>query len=511
MSVILARKLPDFVSYTLSVLMGFLFGAVILLGLPLKWIIAVILAIGFTVFLLIVRDAERVSLFALFLIIPFHIGVGLPDLLTHLGHIGMSNLGVQLIDILVLSLLMCRLARLATHQTEIRLYPSTTVPALAWLVASALSAVNAREVDLTVIQVGQMVKLLLLYIVVANVIRDETDIKWLVWALSLGVLFQGLLGLYQEISGGSLGLSFLGEPRRLYYGRPLGTIGHPNGYGAYLSATMPLALAMLFMEGRTLRKVLVGVVLCVGALGLLFSLSRGGWLSFAVAFIMVLVFAIRRGRQNLHIAYVGAGSILLVLLSLTLSQRDLVTARLTSEQSQESALSRITMAKGATAMIQDYPLLGVGANNYSLLMPEYDPFDFASQRRIVIVHNIYLLIAAETGLVGLAAFLWFLASLFAQARRLISRAPNDTVWLAGVGAFSAFAALAIHGIADYDVLANLTVFRLLWLFAAIVAGLSANLRRERVAGDYSKLCENDTGRRFHRDLSQVGSRGSWYD
>ena len=469
-----------------------LIGAIVLAGLSLKWMIAVIVAIAFIMILLIVRDAERVLLFALTLIIPFHIGTGLPAFLVHFGHIGLSQaLDVQFIDILVVSLLMCRLARLATQRAEIRLYPFTTVPALAWLVASALSAVNAKELDLTVMQIVQMAKLLLLYIVVANSIKDEADIKWLVQALLLGVLFQGLLGSYQWITGGPLGLSFLGEPSQLFYGRPSGTIGHPNGYGIFLSATLPVALALLFLEIRGLYKSLVGVVLCVGFLGLIFSLSRGAWLAFLVASIAVLVFAIRRRRRNLQIAVVGSGSILLVLLVLIFSQRDLITARLTSSQANESALGRIPLAQGAIAMIQDYPILGVGLNNYSLLMPKYDPIDFAKQGKIVIVHNIFLLIAAETGLVGLAAFLWFLASLFVQAKRLNSQAPNDIVWLAGVGAFAGFAALTVHGMVDYDLLANVTVFRVLWLFAAIVAGLSAYAGRERDASNHSLLYEND--------------------
>ena len=45
--------------------------------------IAVVLAIGFTVILLIVRDAERVLLFAIALLIPFHIGAGLPAFLVN--------------------------------------------------------------------------------------------------------------------------------------------------------------------------------------------------------------------------------------------------------------------------------------------------------------------------------------------------------------------------------------------------------------------------------------------
>ncbi|MCJ7585820.1 MAG: hypothetical protein MUO30_13765, partial [Anaerolineales bacterium] len=223
--------------------------------LPLKWMIVVIVAIGFIVFLLIVRDAERVLLFALTLIIPFHIGTGLPAFIARLDYIGPWNsIDVQFIDILVVSLLMCRLARLTTHRAEIQLYPFTTVPALAWLVASALSAVNAKDLDLTVMQIGQMAKLLLLYIVVASSIKDKTDIKWVIRALLLGVLFEGLLGFYQQIAGGPLGLSFLGEPSQLYYERPRGTIGHPNGYAMYLAATLPVALALLFLEIRGLYK-----------------------------------------------------------------------------------------------------------------------------------------------------------------------------------------------------------------------------------------------------------------
>jgi putative inorganic carbon (HCO3(-)) transporter len=508
MALILRRRLPETVQYVLSILLGFLAGALVLLDLPLKWTVALFMMVGFVAILLIVGASKRLLLSVLVLLVPMHIGTGLPALLARPGHVGLSAaIDLQLIDVIVIALLMYHFTRLATHQAEIRLYPSTTVPALAWLVASALSAANARDMGLTLIQVAQMARLLLLYLVVANSIKDETDIKWLVWALLAGALFEGLLGIFQWVAGRPLGLSFLGEATKLFYGRPLGTIGHPNGYGAYLAATIPIGLVLLFSNVQGVHKAFAGIVLGVGILGLVFSHSRGGWLSFAAASIAVLVFALRRRRQDSHTAFVGAGAILLVLLLLMLSQRDLIAARLTSEQGQKSALSRITMAKGAIAMIQDYPMLGVGANNYPLLMPAYDPFDYARERQIVIVHDIYLLIAAETGLIGLAAFLWFLASLYIQTRRLIILAPNDTVWLAGVGAFSALTALTVHGIADYDVIANLTVFRLLWLFAAIVAGLSANRGQERVASDHSQLCESDTWHNIRR-CSQVGSRGS---
>lgn len=472
------------VSIVVALVAGF--GATILLSMPMQWTIALILTIGFISILLISHDAERVIIFTVALITPLSVGTTLPPFLQHLGHIGLSNtLDVQVIDVLILSLIIYRIVRMATRWDEIRLFPFVTFPALAWIFASALSVLYAREVDVGVIQLGQMAKLGLLYIVVANSIKDEAYIKWLVTALILGVLFEGLLGIYQWSAGRTLGLFFLGEPTQFDPGRALGTIGHPNGFAQYLAATMPLGLALLFLDIKGIYKALVGAVLGVGFLGLLFSLSRGGWLGFVAASIAVLVFAVRRRRQNLKIAFVAGGSILLVLLLLTLSQRGLIANRLTSYEAIQSALIRGTLNEGAIAMIKDHPFFGVGLNNYALFMPEYDPIDYLGERRPVIVHNVFLLIVAETGLVGAVAFLWFMARLFIQAWRLASRAPNDIVWLAGVVAFSAFTALTVHGMVDYGLLASLPIFRLLWLFAAIVTGLSEKARVGRDAISHS--------------------------
>jgi O-antigen ligase len=348
-----------------------------------------------------------------------------------------------------------------------------------------------------------MIKLWLLYIVVANSIEDEADMMWIATALCLAVAFQGLLGVYEGINGHTLGLTSLGEATQLFHGRSLGTIGHPNGYGMYLAATMPFVLALLFLDIHGFYKFLAGASLCAGMAGMMFSLSRGAWVGFMLASIAVLVFTIRRKRQNLRIALAGAGSFLMIFLLLILSQRDMITARLTSKTADESALSRIPLAQVGIAIFLDHPVLGVGLNNYELIVPEYDS---ASSRGVTMVHNGYLLIAAETGLVGIVTFLWFLASLFIQSYRLLSRA-NDFVWLAGVGAFSAYIVISIHNIVDYGMLATAPVFRLLWLFAAIIAGASVNFERKYSASYPFQLNKNRTWSQLRRDLPQVGKRG----
>jgi putative inorganic carbon (HCO3(-)) transporter len=488
MVLILRRRLSETFQYSLPILVGFLAGTLVLLDVPLKWTVALIMVVGFVTILLLVRASKRLLLFVLVLLVPVYMGIGLPAFLTRIGQVGLSvAIDLQLIDVIVMALLMYRLVRLATHQAEIRLYPFTTVPALAWLVASALSVANARDVGLAVVQIGHMGKLFLLYMAVASNVEDEGDFNWLMAALAVGVLFEGMLGSYQAITGKTLGLLSSGDNSQMLQmntdqgmvTRVYGTLGHPNSYAMYLSATVSFALALLFSRIRGLRKALGSVVLCVGVLGIILSLSRGGWLALVAVFLLVPIFAIRRRRQSLRTASAVGFVSLLVLLSLALGQRHLITTRLTSDD-HGAAYSRVTMAEGAIAIIQDYPLLGVGLNNYALLMPKYDSVSLAEVGRPMFVHNIFLLIAAETGLVGLAAFVWLLASVFVQAGRLASRAPNDTLWVAGVGVFSAYTALSLHGMVDYAMLSNMPVFRLFWLFAGVVAGLRTNAGHDPV-------------------------------
>ena len=88
-----------------------------------------------------------------------------------------------------------------------------------------------------------------------------------------------------------------------------------------------------------------------------------------------------------------------------------------------------------------------------------------------IVHNAYLLITAETGIIGLAAFIFFLVILLIQAWRIINQAPNDTVWVASVGILGALIAMTIHSMVDYVLLGSGVVFTQFWLLAGLTAAL----------------------------------------
>jgi len=107
--------------------------------------------------------------------------------------------------------------------------------------------------------------------------------------------------------------------------------------------------------------------------------------------------------------------IVTILVPLLVLLRQPIMARLLGDD-LGAANSRVTMAGQALEVIEANPVLGVGANNYAeWYEPNYAPESNASSFRTV--HNKYLLVWAETGVIGLLAFLGFLFAVIRKGRQ----------------------------------------------------------------------------------------------
>jgi len=72
---------------------------------------------------------------------------------------------------------------------------------------------------------------------------------------------------------------------------------------------------------------------------------------------------------------------------------------------QKSLNERLVLAQNALVLIKKRPLLGVGLGNFIPAQAETLPFVRQDVNLLQPVHNIYLLIASETGLAGLLVFI----------------------------------------------------------------------------------------------------------
>lgn len=138
------------------------------------------------------------------------------------------------------------------------------------------------------------------------------------------------------------------------------------------------------------------------------SLTRGAWVAVAVAFTgLVLARAPR-----LLAAYLPAAAVLLLLAPVPWVARALSIV----DVGDTSNYDRLCMAAAGAQMIAEQPLLGIGPDQVKLRYPLYR-HPTAPRFRVPHLHNSFLQLAAERGLLSLVAFVALLAVPVAVAWR----------------------------------------------------------------------------------------------
>jgi O-antigen ligase len=352
-----------------------------------------------------------------------------------------------------------------------------------FLAITVLSVFVAPDKTLSLFDVYLLFEACLIYFYVANNLRTRQDVLLVVALLLGGCLLESAVIIVMKFTvTASTNWDFpihiiaenLGGDGRMRIG---GTIGVPNVAGAYLSVMLAAAAGVLFADLGKTYKWLAAAVLGLGGIALIFTYSRGAWIALAFA-IIVLSFVVWRQRGTslkVPIAIVAALTLLYVPFGSSIS------ARLFGDD-HGSAESRIPLNSLALRMIGDSPLLGVGANNFTVAMDQYTTSEFRREW-LWAVHNKYLLILAETGAGGLLAYLAFLLSTLRRGWQC---------WRFGDSQCSPLALGFVAGIAGHMVHQSVDLFRdrplqqLVWLAAGLLVAMhrisAAEQWRDPVSG-----------------------------
>jgi O-antigen ligase len=265
------------------------------------------------------------------------------------------------------------------------------------------SSVWAPDEGLAAGQAASLLKNLLIVYVIAELLNTTRAQRLAVWSLlAAGDLMSGLTILQDATH--TFDNTYLGmaqAPIRQIVGmdsgfRSSGPIGDPNFYSLILAVLVPLALLRLRDERHpTLRlAALVTTVLLLGAIALTYS--RGGLVTVIIPIVLLVPLAHIKPR---HVVV----TLLLALPFLPLVPGAYWQRIATLAQGDNSITSRAGSQDVALAMFTAHPLGGVGADNYTvtyrLISMQLNVPDAAENP-----HNLYLAIAAETGLAGFLTF-----------------------------------------------------------------------------------------------------------
>ena len=299
----------------------------------------------------------------------------------------------------------------------------------------------------------------LLVVFAAALLDDEADVKLAVDVLRATALYLVLRGFAEWISG-SPSLDF----------RIAGGLSVYMTYAGLLLVFVPLLGARGISGGSRGARAFDLAVALAGALAMALTLTRGAYLGLAVGIVAVLL----AGRPRLAILAPLAIALFVVLMPLPVRDR-LASA---TNPRDVTLNDRIAMWKAGRAMIADHPLFGVGPGRVKPLYPRYRVAGFITPNPGHL-HNNLVMIAAETGIPSLLAYLAFVGAFFVGALRVVRRAPRgDPARAVALGAIGAMAALFSAGMFEYNfgdvevLMATLVVATL--PFAAARAGRSAD-------------------------------------
>lgn len=238
-------------------------------------------------------------------------------------------------------------------------------------------------------------------------------------SFSLQILFQGLLGILQFLRGSSIGLSFLGESQVVsgmqgssfvelgdqLFLRAYGTFPHPNILGGFLLLSF---LFLLLLEKRLhdWRKYWVYILMSLILIFSLFTFSRIILLLLFLSIILFLVLKIRCIKARNFYSFTPV--LLLERFTNLLAAKD------------NSLADRMNLLRASIHVVKENIILGTGPGSYVQAMEDYVPRTAKGILLLQPVHNIFILLFTELGLLGFIATMVFLFRLFVLNVKRIS-------------------------------------------------------------------------------------------
>lgn len=327
-----------------------------------------------------------------------------------------------------------------------------------FLLVLLLSGLNAHAVLPALKQTLRWLEWVLAVWFASQALRSAREARWIAMGLVTMAGLAAVAGLAQTAAGPQAGMNAGLELFTLGQGavmRAYSTFGHPNQFAAYLIVVIPVAFILAAQAGP--GRWAWAAALAVLSAALVCTFSRGAWLGALFGYGMTVVLAARWTRRTAFRA---------VLLSLAVAAllaavfhfgpwpalRAAAYARLNSYVTpgqDDSAHFRQVCMQTAVSMARKHFWLGFGAGEYDRNIRGYfDETYYAWEAINKHLHNLYLQVLVETGVLGLASFLALLAYYLTVLVRSGRVLPGGWERLLVGAALAASLAFFVHNLFD---------------------------------------------------------------
>ncbi len=338
------------------------------------------------------------------------------------GPIAPMGIGAALCGTLTIAALFAR--QVAWRRTPV------DAAGLAWLLALVLSASFALDRGASFPRLGKGLMPLIVGLAAVHARDRRTGERAL-------AAYLGAAGLVAAI-----GIAVWIAHGATFESRARGLAGHYMTFAGQLLLEIPVAASVALLAKRPRTRLAAGAVALVGMVALAVTFTRSALIGLLVAGAVILGATLPVG-----LAVLGALAVAAYFLAPgTFGER----LRSVFDPANKWNEERVHMWGAGLRMFRDHPLTGVGLQDLHALYDRYrSPL---AVERAGHLHNVFVQIAAQMGVIGLAAFAWLYASLVRAAaaglRPLLAR--RGVAAGLKLGVVAALAGFVVAGLFEWN-------------------------------------------------------------
>jgi O-antigen ligase/branched-subunit amino acid transport protein AzlD len=340
-------------------------------------------------------DLNSADVLVGFLIIGWLLGFVLHPL-TYRGRVGVDQIGVR-------------------DREEGHIPGYLIIAMLLMLGTMILSMAVAVDIRSSLKEIAKWSEFVIIVLLGAQYIRTRKQIYAIVVITILAGITQAFYGYLQDIFNLGPEAFIRASSLRVY-----GTFGQPNPFGGYINMPLAIALALMLLGRNWTTRICAGIATILLGLAVFLSQSKGAEMAAAAGLLFIIFVGMPRLRRPIGlVAIVGLvvvalftlGRIPITVLNPLLKQVGLAGLSFTAPSAADYATAeRIAHWIAGIRMFLAHPILGVGIGNFPDVYSHYYITIFTVS--LDHAHDYYINTAAESGVVGLVGFLFFLMAHF---------------------------------------------------------------------------------------------------
>lgn len=219
-----------------------------------------------------------------------------------------------------------------------------------------------------------------------------------------------------------------------HYFRTASTFLDPNFAGAYFTLTLILLTSCLVtrsgyvLGSNTVTPRVYYLIFAIIYLSLLTTFSRGSYLAFLISFGTLSIL-----KRSVKLMFITVLLFAVLIMGFTAYQK--IVAQPRGVDRAQSAEFRFSTWQQGWQLFSSHPLLGVGFNAYRFALGQNNlgGEQFLKSHGASTNDSSLLYVAATTGIVGFASYLFFLSSLFKTSwKKILEKEIFGVVLIAGL-------------------------------------------------------------------------------